>query len=81
LALGSPSLGIVKNIVLHKVNTTNKVREEFRHEVVNRYAGGSVRHVTERRGVRGVNCNCGPGGSRYDGERISCRYQTPSSSR
>ena len=72
---------IVKDIVLHKVNTTNKVREEFRHEVVNRYAGGSVRHVTERREVEGVNCNCGPGGSRYDGERISCRYQTPSSSR
>jgi hypothetical protein len=64
----------MKDIVLHKVNATNKVREEFRHEVVNRYAGGSVRHVTERREVEGVNCNCGPGGSRYDGERISCRY-------
>src|SRR5471030_1678240 len=44
---------VVKDIVLHKVNTTNKVREEVRHEVVNRYAGGSVRHVTERREVRG----------------------------
>lgn len=68
---------IVKDVVLHKVNTTNKVREEFRHEVVNRYAQGSTRHVTERREVRGVNCNCGPGsggGSRYDGERVSYRY-------
>ena len=50
---------IVKDIVLHKVNATNKVREEFRHEVVNRYASGSVRHVTERRGVRGVKLRSG----------------------
>ncbi len=64
---------IVKDVLLHKVNTTNKVREEQRHEVVNRYAQGETRHVTERREVRGVDCNCGPGngGSRYNGERGS----------
>ena len=55
---------VVKDVVLHKVNTTNKVREEFRREVVNRTAPGSVRHVVERREVRGVNCNCGPEGGR-----------------
>ena len=55
---------IVKDIELHKVNTTNKVREEFRHETVNRFAQGETRHVLERREVRGVNCNCGPEGGR-----------------
>jgi hypothetical protein len=60
---------IVKDVILHKVNTTNKLREEFHHEVVNRYAGGSVRHVVERREVRGVNCNCGYGGRTEEGER------------
>ncbi|HEY6028327.1 MAG TPA: hypothetical protein VIV09_15630, partial [Pseudolabrys sp.] len=50
---------VVRDVLLHKVNTTNKVREEYRHEVVNRTAPGSVRHVLERREVRGVNCNCG----------------------
>lgn len=66
---------IVKDVLLHKVNTTNKVREEVRHETVNRYAEGSVRHVLERREVRGVNCNCGPeGGRRYGGEVVSYRY-------
>jgi len=65
---------VVKDVVLHKVNTTNKVREEVRNETVNRYAQGTTRHVTERREVRGVNCNC-PGGSRSDGEeRVSYRY-------
>ena len=77
---------IVKDVELHKVNTTNKVREEFRREVVHRQAsggegggGGWVRHVTERREVRGVNCNCGAdGGSRYGdgysgGSRVSYR--------
>lgn len=63
---------IVKNIELHKVNTTNKVREEVRNEVVNRFAQGETRHVTERREVRGVNCNC-PGGN-FHGERVSFRY-------
>ena len=65
---------IVKDVILHKVNTTNRVQEEHRHEVVNRYVEGSTRHITERREVRGVNCNCGyGGGSRYDGERVSYR--------
>jgi len=67
---------IVKDIVLHRVNTTNRYREEARTEVVNRVAGGSVRHVTEYRNVRGVNCNCGyGGGQRYDGggEQVSYR--------
>jgi hypothetical protein len=58
---------IVKDLVLHKVNTTNRVQEENRHETINRYAEGSVRHVTERREVRGVNCNCGYGGGSYSG--------------
>ena len=31
---------IVRNITLHKVNTTNKLREEYRHETVNRYVRG-----------------------------------------
>ena len=53
---------VVKDVVLHRVNTTNRVQEETRRETINRYAGGSVRHVVERREVRGVNCNCGYGG-------------------
>jgi hypothetical protein len=65
---------IVKDLLLHKVNTTNKVREEVRNETINRYAQGSVRHVTETREVRGVNCNCGYGSSRSDdGERVFYR--------
>jgi hypothetical protein len=56
---------VVKDVVLHKVNTTNKYREEVRNEVINREEGGSVRHITERREVQGVNCNCGYGSSRY----------------
>jgi len=63
---------IVKDVVLHRVNTTNKYREEVHNEVVNRVAGGSVRHVVEYHNVRGVNCNCGYGG-RYDGEQVSYR--------
>jgi hypothetical protein len=65
---------IVKDVLLYRVNTTNMVREEYRHEVVNRYVEGSVRHVLERREVRGVNCNCGPGESRERGEEVSYRY-------
>ena len=53
---------VVRDVLLHKVNTTNKYREERHVEVVNRAAEGSVRHVLERREVRGVNCNCGYGG-------------------
>ena len=55
---------IVKDVLLHRVNTTNKLREEARHETINRVAQGSVRHVLERREVRGVNCNCGFEGRR-----------------
>jgi hypothetical protein len=62
---------VVKDIILHKVNTTNKVREEQRNETVNRYAEGTTRHVTERREVRGVNCNCGYDGRSSGGERVS----------
>ncbi len=66
---------VVKDVILHRVNTTNKVREEVRHETINRYAGGTTRHVVERREVRGVNCNCGydGGGRSYRGERVSYR--------
>jgi hypothetical protein len=62
---------VIRNITLHKVNTTNKTREEFRREVVNRYAPGTTRVVNEYREVRGVNCNCGPdyGGSYREGYR------------
>ena len=65
---------VVKDVVLHKVNTTNKVREEVRNETVNRYAQGTTSRVTERREVRGVNCNC-PADARYGGgDRVSYRY-------
>ncbi len=50
---------IVRDVVLHRTNTTNKYRDEYRRQVVNVRAGGSVRHVTVYRNVRGVNCNCG----------------------
>jgi hypothetical protein len=65
---------IVKDVVLHKVNTTNKVRNEYRHQVVNVNGGGSVRHVTEYRNVRGVNCNCGYDRRGYRGDVVSYRY-------
>ena len=68
---------VVRNITLHKVNTTNRVQVEARNEVVNRQVQGSVRYVNERREVRGLNCNCGPGGSgrsyEDDGEQVSYR--------
>ena len=64
---------IVKDLVLRKVNTTNKVQEVHRREIVNRYAPGSVRHVTEVRQVRGVDCNCGPNGYRGR-DVVSYRY-------
>jgi len=57
---------IVKDVELHRVNTINQVHIEQHHEVVNRYAQGSVRHVLERHQVRG--CGCG-----YEGERVSYR--------
>lgn len=63
---------VVRDVLLHKVNTTNKYREEHHVEVVNRTAPGSVRHVLERREVRGVNCYCGYGGEgrSYRGEDV-----------
>jgi hypothetical protein len=60
---------IVKDVLLHKVNTINRVQEEHRHEVVDRYVEGSVRHVLERREIRGCNCGHG-GGSRYDEDEL-----------
>jgi hypothetical protein len=65
---------IVKDVVLHKVNTINRVEEVQRRELVSRAVEGSVRHVVERREVRGVNCNCGPGGTRSGGDVVSYRY-------
>ena len=65
---------IVKDLVLRKVNTTNRVQEVHRREVVQRQVQGSVRHVTEVRQVRGVDCNCGPGGTRSGGAVVSYRY-------
>ena len=66
---------IVKNVVLRKVNTTNKYRDEQRHQVVNVQGGGSVRHVTEYRNVRGVDCNCEYDRKNYRGGNVvSYRY-------
>jgi len=66
---------VVKDVVLHKVNTTNKFREEFHHEVVNVPGGNSVQHVTEYHNVRGVNCNCGFDRAGYhSGPVVSYRY-------
>ncbi|MFA6267265.1 MAG: hypothetical protein WC670_16295 [Pseudolabrys sp.] len=70
---------VVRNITLHKVNTTNRTEVVNRNETVNRYVQGATRVVNERREVRGVNCNCGYGGSRSvssyegDGQRVSYR--------
>ena len=51
---------IVRDVVLHRTNTINRYRNEYRRQVVNvRGGGGTVRHVTVYRNVRGVNCNCG----------------------
>ena len=61
---------IVRDVELHRVNTTNKFREEHITQVVNRTAPGEVRHVLERREVRGVNCNCGDEGGRYRGGEV-----------
>lgn len=58
---------VVRDVVLHRTNTTNKYRNVYRRSVVNVRAGGSVRHVTVHRNVRGVNCNCGDDGRSYSG--------------
>ena len=51
---------VVRDVVLHRTNTTNRYRNEYHNEVVNvRGGGGTVRHVTVYRNVRGINCNCG----------------------
>jgi len=65
---------VVHNVELHRVNTTNKFREENIRQVVNRTVQGETRHVTERREVRGVNCNCGPEDNRrVSGDVVSFR--------
>ena len=68
---------VIRNIPLHKVNTTNKLRDEYHHETINRYVHGWVRVVNEYRNVRGVNCNCGYGHSSESeegaGQRVSYR--------
>jgi hypothetical protein len=67
---------VVRNVELHRVNTTNKFREENGGtQVVNRIVQGETRQVTERREVRGVNCNCGPesGGRGFGGQVVSFR--------
>lgn len=63
---------VVKDLVLHKVNTTHRTQVEHRNETAHRYVQGSVRHVTERRQVRGVDCNCD--GRSYRTDRVSYRY-------
>jgi hypothetical protein len=65
---------VVRNVELHRVNTTNKFREESGGtQVVHRTVAGETRQVTERREVRGVNCNCGPEGNRVGGDVVSFR--------
>lgn len=70
---------VVRDVVLHRTNTTNKYREIYGgRQVVNVRGGGSVRHVTVYRNVRGVNCNCGDYGGRsyssgYGGEVVRYR--------
>jgi hypothetical protein len=50
---------VVRNVELHRVNTTNKFQEvSGGSQVVHRTVQGETRQVTERREVRGVNCNC-----------------------
>lgn len=58
---------IVRNVVLHRTNTTRKYRTEHSRQVVHTRGGGSVRHVTVHRRVRGVDCNCADDGRRYSG--------------
>ena len=67
---------VVRNVELHRVNTTNKFQEvNGGNQVVHRTVQGETRQVTERREVRGVNCNCGPGegGGRGIGPVVSYR--------
>jgi hypothetical protein len=64
---------IVRDVVLHRVNTTNRIQEEVHNQVVNVRAGGTTRHITEYRNVRGVNCNCGYASRGYTGDVVSYR--------
>ena len=56
---------IVKDLVVKRTNVTHKHREVVSNETVNRYENGGTRHVTEFRSVRGRDCNCYGGSSRY----------------
>ncbi len=59
---------VVRNVVLHRTNTTRKYRTvDGGRQVVNVQGGGTVRHVTVHRRVRGVDCNCADGGRSYSG--------------
>jgi hypothetical protein len=53
---------IVKNVVLRRVNTINRYRNVYYHQVVNVDGGATVQHVTEYRNVRGCNCGYEHGG-------------------
>ncbi len=64
---------IVRDVLLHRVNTVNRYRNEYRTQVVNVRGGGTVRHVLERREVRGVNCNCGDESYSYRSNVVSYR--------
>lgn len=64
---------IVRDVLLHRVNTVNRYRNEYRTQVVNVRGGGTVRHVLERREVRGVNCNCDDESYSYRSNVVSSR--------
>jgi len=55
---------IVRDVYLHRVNPIYRQRLVYRHQVVNRYVQGWVRHVREWHEVRGCGC----------GERVSYGY-------
>jgi hypothetical protein len=59
---------VVRDVVLHRTNTVNRWRNVYSRQVVNVRGGGTVRHVTVYRNVRGVNCNCGYEGREYSGD-------------
>lgn len=67
---------VIRDVVLRRTNTTRKYRNEYRRQVVNVRAPGTVRRVTVYRRVRGVDCNCdgrGYSGRSYGGEVVSYR--------
>jgi hypothetical protein len=47
---------IVKDVVVHRVKTIHRYRNEYFHEIVQRYAPGWVHHATAYRDAR---CDCG----------------------